>query len=71
LLDRVESLAQAHAAHAQLFELCEFWGDQGRLHEHMAIGGMIALHHHFYPVHTTPWINALNTLPLKREELWP
>jgi hypothetical protein len=36
LLQRVESLAQAHAAHAQLFDLCEFLGDRGRLHDHMA-----------------------------------
>ncbi|BDA43944.1 Nuclear pore complex protein NUP133 [Coccomyxa sp. Obi] len=36
LLQRVESLAQAHAAHAQLFDLCEFLGDRARLHDHMA-----------------------------------
>jgi hypothetical protein len=34
----VESLAQAHDAHAQMFDLCEFLGDRERLHRYMASG---------------------------------
>lgn len=40
LLQRVESLAQAHDAHAQMFELCEFLGDQERLHRFMTSGSL-------------------------------
>ena len=38
LVRRVESLAEAHAGHAQLFRVAEFWGDRARLHRYMATG---------------------------------
>ncbi len=38
LLSRVESVAEAHSAHAQLFDLCELLADRKRLSLHMSAG---------------------------------
>ena len=38
LLSRCESVAEAHSAHAQLFDLCELLADRERLCQHMSTG---------------------------------
>ena len=38
LLSRAEAVAEAHSAHAQLFDLCEYAADRGRLCQHMRAG---------------------------------
>ena len=38
LLSRTEAVAEAHSAHAQLFDLCEYLADRGRLCQHMSAG---------------------------------
>ena len=38
LLSRTEAVAEAHSAHAQLFDLCEYLVDRDRLCQHMSAG---------------------------------
>ena len=38
LLSRTEAVAEAHSAHAQLFDLCEYLADRDRLCQHMSAG---------------------------------
>ena len=40
LLHRTESVAEAHSAHAQLFDLCEYLADRDRLCQHMSAGAL-------------------------------
>jgi hypothetical protein len=44
LLSRCESVAEAHSAHAQLFDLCELLADRERLCQHMSAGEASAQH---------------------------
>ena len=39
LLHRTEEVAEAHSAHPQLFDLCEYLADRERLCQHMSAGG--------------------------------
>ena len=49
LLSRTEAVAEAHSAHAQLFDLCEYLADRDRLCQHMSAGTLpLQDNHPFY-----------------------
>jgi hypothetical protein len=55
LAGKLEALADAHGAHAQLFDLCEAQGDWQRLLDHMAASaaGELEWHYLVFMLHST------------------